>query len=162
MLAAVVVAIVLLLFSLWLFNHMNRRHSHEEPVDDCYEQRREELAALRLRVENSERRNLEQRAKVSLVNTITPFIDRIRYEASRPAQVAASGHDYICELTDQINEYNDVLTYWIQLRQGEPQPAYREPFPLQDLFEPSCPRAHIVPDEGHQLQRRTDLSRCEG
>ena len=134
MLAAVVVAIVLLLFSLWLFNHMNRRHSHEEPVDDRYEQRREELAALRLRVENSERRNLEQRAKVSLVNTITPFIDRIRYEASRPAQVTASGHDYICELTDQINEYNDVLTYWIQLRQGELS-LHIESFPLQDLFD---------------------------
>ena len=134
MLAAVVVAIVLLLFSLWLFNHMNRRHSHEEPADDRYEQRREELAALRLRVENSERRNLEQRAKVSLVNTITPFIDRIRYEASRPSQVGASGRDYICELTDQINEYNDVLTYWIQLRQGQLS-LHIESFPLQDLFE---------------------------
>ena len=134
MLAAVVGAIVLLLFLLWLFNHMNRRHSHEDPADDRFEQRREELAALRLRVENSERRNLEQRAKVSLVNTITPFIDRIRYEASRPAQVGASGRDYICELTDQINEYNDVLTYWIQLRQGELS-LHIESFPLQGLFD---------------------------
>ncbi|MBR1503742.1 MAG: DUF5112 domain-containing protein [Prevotella sp.] len=134
MLAAVVVAIVLLVFSLWLFNHMNRRHSHEDPADDRFEQRREGLAALRLRVENSERRNLEQRAKVSLVNTVTPFIDRIRYEASRPAQADTSGHDYICELTDQINEYNDVLTYWIQLRQGELS-LHIESFPLQDLFD---------------------------
>ena len=131
MLVAVIGAIVLLLFSLWLFNHMNRKHNHEDVSDDLYEQKKELLAACQLRVENSERRNLEQRAKVSLVNSITPFIDRILYEASH------SGHpniSYIHELTDQINVYNDVLTYWIQLRQGELSLKI-ESFPLQQLFD---------------------------
>ena len=131
MLGAVVGAILLLLFSLWLFNHMNRKASHEEIPDDIFEQRREELAAMRLRVENSERRNLEQRAKVSLVNTVTPFIDRILHEVKSP-----HGGDvaYIRELTDQIIDYNEVLTYWIQLRQGELS-LHIESFPLQDLFD---------------------------
>ena len=130
-LAAVIGAILLLLFSLWLFNHMNRKHPHEDVSDDLFEQKKELLAACQLRVENSERRNLEQRAKVSLVNTITPFIDRILYEASHAEKPNIS---YIHELTDQINAYNDVLTYWIQLRQGELSLKI-ESFPLQQLFD---------------------------
>ena len=131
MLAAVIGAILLLLFSLWLFNHMNRKHNHEDVSDDLFEQKKELLAACQLRVENSERRNLEQRAKVSLVNSITPFIDRILYEASHSDKPNIS---YIQELTDQINAYNDVLTYWIQLRQGELSLKI-ESFPLQQLFD---------------------------
>ena len=131
MLAAVIGAILLLLFSLWLFNHMNRKHNHEDVSDDLFEQKKELLAACQLRVENSERRNLEQRAKVSLVNSITPFIDRILYEASHSDKPNIS---YIQELTDQINAYNDVLTYWIQLRQGELSLKI-ESFSLQQLFD---------------------------
>ena len=131
MLVAVIGAILLLLFSLWLFNHMNRKHNHEDVTDDLFEQKKELLAASQLRVENSERRNLEQRAKVSLVNSITPFIDRILYEASHAGNPNIS---YIQELTDQINAYNDVLTYWIQLRQGELSLKI-ESFPLQQLFD---------------------------
>ena len=131
MLAAVIGAILLLLFSLWLFNHMNRKHNHEDVSDDLFEQKKELLAACQLRVENSERRNLEQRAKVSLVNSITPFIDRILYEASHSGNPNIS---YIQELTDQINAYNDVLTYWIQLRQGELSLKI-ESFSLQQLFD---------------------------
>ena len=135
MLGAVVIAIVLLLFSLWLFNHMNRKHVREDIPDDLFEQRREELAARRLRVENGERLNLEQRAKISLVNSVTPFIDRIIHEASRLEDTGNEEKlDYIRELTDQISEYNEVLTYWIQLRQGDLS-LHIESFRLQDLFD---------------------------
>jgi hypothetical protein len=130
-LTAVVIAILLLLFSLWLFNHMNRKHNREDVPDDLFEQKKELLAANMLRVKNSERRNLEQRAKVSLVNSITPFIDRILYEVSHTVNPNIS---YIHELTDQINAYNDVLTYWIQLRQGELSLKI-ESFALQQLFD---------------------------
>ena len=131
MIAAVIAAILLLLFSLWLFSHMNRKHSQENPDDNLFEQKREELAAQLLRVESSERRNLEQRAKISLVNSITPFIDRILHEVHTPKK---GDMDYVHELTDQINDYNDVLTYWIQLRQGELSLKI-ESFPLQSLFD---------------------------
>ena len=135
MMGAVVIAIVLLLFSLWLFNHMNRKHSREDISDDLFEQRREELAVQRLRVENGERLNLEQRAKISLVNSITPFIDRIIHETSRlHGEDSEEKLEYIRELTDQINAYNDVLTYWIQLRQGDLS-LHIESFRLQTLFD---------------------------
>ncbi len=131
MLIAVVVAIVLLLFSLWLFNHLNKKHTHDDADNDLFEQKQEALAALQLRVENSERRNLEQRAKISLVNNITPFIDRILHEVKAGQK---GDLEYIRELTDQINDYNDILTYWIQLRQGELS-LHIESFPLQSLFD---------------------------
>ena len=131
MLAAVVAAIILLLFSLWLFNHLNRKQTKPAEDDDLLEQRTEELAALRLRVENSERLNLEQRAKVSLVNAVTPFIDRMIHEVRKPD---GGNLEYVRELTDQINAYNDVLTHWIQLRQGELNLKI-ESFPLQQLFD---------------------------
>ena len=131
MLGSVVGAIVLLLFSLWLFNHLNKKRTKVEDNDELLEQRTEELAALMLRVENSERRNLEQRAKVSLVNTVTPFIDRMIHEVKQPD---GGNIGYVRELTDQINDYNDVLTHWIQLRQGELSLKI-ESFPLQRLFD---------------------------
>ena len=131
MIAAVIAAILLLIFSLWLFNHMNRKHSQETPDDNLFDQKKEELAAQLLRVESSERRILEQRAKISLVNSVTPFIDRIIHEVRSPKK---GDMDYVHELTDQINDYNDVLTYWIQLRQGELSLKI-ESFPLQSLFD---------------------------
>ena len=153
MLVAVVIAIILLLFSLWLFNHMNRRKRREDIPDDLFEQKREQLAVQRLRVENGERLSLEQRAKISLVNSITPFIDRIIYtiehgtmniehSATQKEAEANNGQcsmfnvqwDYVRELTDQINDYNEVLTYWIQLRQGDLS-LHIESFPLQSLFD---------------------------
>ena len=132
MLWAVVLAIVLLLFLLWLFNYMNKkREGQTADTDERLEQVTEQLAALQLKVENSERRHLEQRAKVSLVNSVTPLIDRIIHEVKSPS---GGDLDYVRELTDQINEYNDVLTYWIQLRQGELS-LHIESFALQPLFD---------------------------
>jgi signal transduction histidine kinase len=129
MLIAVGIAIVLLLFSLWLFNHLHKKQKDNHKLDDLIEQRQDEVAMERLRVENNERRHLEQRAKISLVNGITPFIDRIIYAVHK-----GGDEDYIRELTTQINDYNDILTHWIQLRQGELNLKI-ETFALQPLFD---------------------------
>ena len=129
MLGAVVFAIILLLFLLWLFNHLNKKQKLHNQLDDILEQRQDEVAMGRLRVENNERRHLEQRAKISLVNSIMPFIDRIIHEVNKGGDV-----EYVRELTDQINDYNDILTHWIQLRQGELNLKI-ETFAVQPLFD---------------------------
>jgi len=139
MLVAVGVAIVLLVFSLWLFNHLNKKQKKDTHMDEQLEQRHDEVAMSRLRLEDSERLNLEQRARVSLVSTITPLIDRILHAASR---LGTEGNraseeeemDYIRELTDQINDYNEILTHWIQLRRGDLNLKI-ESFALQQLFD---------------------------
>ena len=97
MILAVLVAIILLLFLLWLFNHLNQRQKEDHALDDLLEQKNEEVAEARLRVSNNERRHLEQRAKVSLVMSITPLIDRILYTVGHYSN-DDSQLDYIREL----------------------------------------------------------------
>ena len=133
MILAVLVAIILLLFLLWLFNHLNQRQQEDHALDDLLEQKNEEVAEARLRVSNNERRHLEQRAKVSLIMSITPLIDRILYTVDHYSK-DDSQLDYIRELTDNINQQNNLLTRWIQLRQGELS-LHIESFQLQELFD---------------------------
>ena len=141
MILAVLAAIILLLFLLWLFNHLNQRKQEDHALVDLLEQKNEEVAVARLRVNNNERRHLEQRAKVSLIMSITPLIDRILHEVKYLDNLEHLENleyterlDYIRELTDDINLQNDLLTRWIQLRQGELS-LHIESFRLQDLFD---------------------------
>ena len=157
----VVVMIVLLLFLLFLFDWLRRRterhnnlQSFLAPLQEWQRRNEQHVAALEDRYEEvcenhqfqtallrqNKERHLEQRAKVSLVNSITPFIDRMLHEIHRlmngnePTEVRHERHTYVCELTDQINDYNNLLTEWIQMRQG--QLSLRiESFPLQPLFD---------------------------
>ena len=128
-LMAVVAAIILLIFLLWLFRYMNRHQKYESPLDEQIEERREQLAISRLHVEEGERRHLEQRARISLVNSLLPLIDRMVHEVKHHGD-----YEYIRELTEKIESDNELLTQWIQLRQG--QLSLRiESFPLQSLFD---------------------------
>ena len=128
-LTAVVAAIVLLLFLLWLFRYMNRHQKPVSQLNEQLEERREQLAISRRQVEEGERRHLEQRARISLVNSLLPLIDRMVHEVKHNGD-----KDYICELTEKIEADNELLTQWIQLRQG--QLSLRiESFPLQPLFD---------------------------
>jgi signal transduction histidine kinase len=133
MMLAVLAAIILLLFLLWLFNHLNQRQRENNTLDDLLEQKNEDVAEARLRVVNNERRHLEQRAKVSLIMSITPLIDRMLYTVNHYSR-DNSQLDYIRELTDNINQQNNLLTRWIQLRQGELS-LHIESFQLQKLFD---------------------------
>ena len=107
--------------------------------EEDFEQIDEQIKMENLHLSDNLRRNIEQRAKIALVNSITPLIDRIIHEINclrkrhETEKVREERYAYISELTDQISEYNNVLTQWIQLRQG--QLSIRvESFALQDLF----------------------------
>lgn len=109
-------------------------------LDEKYEEADEQLGLYRLHIEKSKRRNLDNRAKVFLVNNVMPYIDRIINEIRRLKTSADSDnvkqerYEYMKELTDRINEYNDVLTHWIQLQQGQLS-LHIESFKLQDVFD---------------------------
>ena len=145
MIAAVVAMIVLVVVLLYVFDHMKRKKMKNQSMDellaplrewsenntkkinelkDKQEEVQDELNVTRLHIEENKKRNLEQRAKISLVNSITPFIDRMIHEVNRLAEggesdeVRQERYQYIAELTDKINQYNNVLTEWIQMRQA--------------------------------------------
>lgn len=165
MMAAVVIAIILVVLSLLWFDAMRRRSNKREsmerllqPLQEWKQENDLEISELNERydeineaysmnvvhIANSKKRNLENRAKVFLVNSILPFIDRMLHEIkcltnslenhSESAEKRQERYQYISELCDQINDYNDVLTQWIQLRQGELS-LHIESFPLQQLFD---------------------------
>lgn len=160
MIVAVVAMIVLVLVLLWLFNRLRINSNSEEQLRQLLEPLREwqheneqkqkdleekfddinEAKELNvIHILNNRKQNLENRAKVSLVLSITPFIDRIIHEVNRlndskdSDETKCERYNYVAELTDKINDYNTVLTDWIQLRQGQLS-LHIESFDLKSLF----------------------------
>ena len=161
MIVAIVVVMVLGVALLFLFYYLRRREDRRDPLqslmqpleewkkdnlayqsmlDDRYEETMEKMAVCSLHVDNNKRLNLEQRAKVSLVNMVTPYIDRILLEIKKlntPGEEKERREErfaYVAELADRIIYYNDILTQWIQLRKGELS-LHIESFPIQALFD---------------------------
>ena len=60
-------------------------------------------------------------------------VDRLK-KGDDPEEVKQERYTYISELTDKINQYNSILTDWIQMRQGAINLRI-ESFPLQPLFD---------------------------
>ena len=132
LLISVSASLVLLILLLSFFSYRYWVHQKQKKTDehtDEQEELKEQLALRLLHVENGERRALEQRAKVSLVNSITPLIDRMLLEVQKDRDL-----QYVGELADKINEQNSMLTHWIQLQQGELN-LHIESFALQPLFD---------------------------
>lgn len=161
MISAVLLAILITIVLFIIFAYMRRQSDRKYSItsllqplsewtrkNDAYldmqadkmENVEEQTVLVRRQVELNRKCNLEQRAKVALVNSVMPLIDRILHEIKQLLKNKASvekneeRYAYIAELTDQINEYNGVLTKWIQMRQGELS-LHIESFPLQDLFQ---------------------------
>ena len=161
MIFAVVMMIIIVIILLYLFSYMRKKNNerfstqtmlepletwkqrytaHSTEIAEQFEEIKEQQLIGNLHVLNNKKRNLEQRAKIALVNSITPLIDRIINEISHLADKEESSdvrrerYAYIAELTDKINEYNAILTEWIQLRQGELS-LHIESFPLAELFK---------------------------
>ena len=161
MITAVVMMIVAVVFSIFLFDYLRRRKDRKNPLaklleplkewkrnntlylnelNDKFEEVNEACSESRLHIQNNKKRHAENRAKVFLVNSVTPLIDRMTNEVSclmnrqESADVRVGRYHYIAELTEKINEYNAVLTEWIQLQQGQLSLKI-ETFRLQDVFD---------------------------
>ena len=95
------------------------------------------------KLEESKRQHVEKLTSMSIVNGITPFLDRALHEVNKlkmkadNIESAEYVHDrlvYIGELIDKINAYNDVLGHWVKIRQGMVA-LNVENFALQPLFD---------------------------
>ena len=109
----------------------------------------DQRAMHELHIATGKRQNVAKRACLSVVNGILPFIDRILHEVNRlrstteqhctTEQLSTTEQRshrlrYIDELSTTINEYNDILAYWIKMRQGELN-LHIETFALDELFQ---------------------------
>lgn len=160
MIAAVLLMIVLVVGLLLLFHYLKKRKADGNslkdllsPLEEWQARNKKELEKLNeeyqevqevcdiayANVVKDKKRNIERRAKLFLVNTLNPLIDRMVHEVSllkknKETDVLRNErYAYIAELTDDINNYNNVLTQWIQLQQGELS-LHIESFPLQQVF----------------------------
>lgn len=118
------------------WNKQNYKYFYE--LNEKYEEIDEQLRLCRLYIEKAKKRNLDNRSKVFLVNNVIPYIDRIINEIRRigmsvEADEIKERYDYVKELISRINDYNDVLTHWIQLQQGQLS-LHIESFKLQEIF----------------------------
>ena len=160
MIVAVVVMIVVVVFLLFAFDYTRRRRNivsvnkilqplteWEKANNADMEKRSEEYDEIIEQTEISKRklyankvRNIELKSKVALANDVIPLINRISNEVARikkgneDEKTQRERYEYVAELTDKINEYNDVLTRWIQMRQGQLS-LHIESFKLQELFD---------------------------
>ena len=161
MIFAVVMMILLVLILLFIFDRMRQKSDKNFSIDNLlkplrewqyneeqsvtqrkedYEEISEKIEIENLHLSNNIKRNIEQRAKVSLVNSILPFINRIINEIKcledreESDEIRKYRYLYISELTDKIIDYNNILTHWIQLRQGQLS-MHIESFSLQSLFD---------------------------
>lgn len=160
MMVAIIVAIVLLVFLLWLFNYLYRRRMSASNLDlllnplrewkQRNEQETKDLQSkyddiicqreeYQAKISEGERRLLEARAKVQLVYGVSPLIDRINHEVealqsrNESDEKKAERREYISELANQINATNAVLTKWIELRKGSLS-LHIESFAVSDVF----------------------------
>ncbi|MGL4851251.1 MAG: DUF5112 domain-containing protein, partial [Phocaeicola sp.] len=94
------------------------------------------------RLAENKRQNVMKRACLFLVTGITPYMDRIinevhklvRFDYLSNNEVRREKFLYVSELVGCINEYNEMLTRWIQMRQGSLSLSI-EAFEIQPLFD---------------------------
>lgn len=143
----VIAAIVLLIIMLNIFYRMRKNIRKKNEADrlaeitwleEKYEEIQENTVAAKQKLISNKKRNLENRAKISLVNSLLPLIDRMVYSIdkieNKDAENYAETLEYITEIADEINKKNELLTEWIQMRQGELSLKV-ETFELQSLFD---------------------------
>lgn len=134
--AACVVLLLILLFRRWrrrgedqnrqlraqLEQLQNENRQRSDALAEEHELLQEQQQATDFRLQRDKRLNVEKRAKMSLVHGIVPFLDRIIHEVKKMQRAGETNErslQYIRELIQPITEYNNLLTEWIQVEQGQ-------------------------------------------
>ena len=154
------VMLIVVAFMAWLYakrNHKKGANNHETSNNSLclwqekwdknnkqwtekYDETEEHIAVAERQLIEYKRVNVEQRAKVSLVNNILPLINRIVHETEKMKEGTDDNItknyrcEYIIELTKKIDQYNNALTTWIKMRQGD-LTLHIESFGIQTLFD---------------------------
>ena len=93
-----------------------------------------------LHAENNKRENLARKTCCQVVAECLPYIDRMRSEIRHLAVTPADSPQYeqslqyVRELAERINQYNDLLSQWIRIRQGVVA-LNVESFAIQGIFD---------------------------
>lgn len=114
--------------------------AQRQRMDEECEALEEQCAVAEQQLGRQQEAYAEHRAKLHLVESLTPLIDRLLHEtrrlaaASESEETRQSRREYISEILARLNSDNALLTRWIQLRQGELS-LNIETFALQPLLD---------------------------
>lgn len=107
-------------------------------------------------IAENKRSYIDKCTSLSLVYSITPFLDRAINElhklrdANEPAATRKERLSYLMELIEQINLYNEILSHWIKVRQGIVS-LNIENFKLQPLLDTLAKSNNSFIDKGLSL-----------
>lgn len=68
------------------------------------------------RMEENKRRHIDRATAISIVQGITPFLDRAIHQVEKGEEYV--DRELLREYVLKINAYNDVLGHWVKVRQG--------------------------------------------
>lgn len=101
---------------------------NKKKYDEQAEELDEQLALLQHKLRTNKEQNVDKRTKLFLINTVSPLIARLR------KAIDIKDNDYALEILSQIDQYNALLTDWIQLEQG--RLSFKiETFAISELLE---------------------------
>jgi signal transduction histidine kinase len=105
--------------------------------EERLEEGREECEVIQQRLLHEQQRHILQRARLSVVYAIIPYLDRVTHEVKKldKKEGDVSEHlSYIQELCGGMMTINDRLTEWIQMQQGRPGFQVTR-FPLNEVLQ---------------------------
>lgn len=128
---------VLIVFYQWIkatgLQYINYKQTEQKLDSDTY--------LLEKKFEDNKRQYLEKLTSMSIVQAINPFLDRalhvvhkLKTEPGASAEQNKERIEYLGELIERINTYNDVLGHWVKIKRGMINLSV-ESFPLAPLFE---------------------------
>lgn len=133
---------------------LNQAQAYQASITEEQKELEEEQQATVMRIERIKRQNIEKHAKLQLLNSMVPLLDRIIHEATRmlrSGEAKASSLEYIDELVECINQYNALLTDWIQMEQGMLS-LQLTTFQVEPLFESMRKSHHAYEQKGLRLE----------
>lgn len=106
------------------------------------------------RLEEQKRRYVDKMTCLSLVYAVAPFLDRavneVKKMKGKAGEQRQESEQYLSELIDRINLYNDILTHWVKVRQGTVA-LNIENFELQGLFDILSKSINVFRNKGVEL-----------
>ena len=109
-----VIAILMLAVCIMFFilaRKVKRRSKRQErEAEEALQLAKDETCAREMELAREKLANIERRAKVSLAENVVPYINRM---------LNTKDMEYVAELSAEILRVNDILTEWIQVKQGK-------------------------------------------
>lgn len=143
-LSVIAVLVLIVVFAFWtLISRLKRLSKRQErEAEESLQIAMDETRAREMQLAREKLSNIERRAKVSLAENVVPYINRMLHTQDM---------EYVAELSAEILRINDILTEWIQVKQGKVAMNITT-FPLQPLLDTIAKNRSTYQQKGINLE----------